>query len=358
MKQWVVDERSAGFDESIRAASQYIQQGKLVAFPTETVYGLGANALDETAVRRVFAAKHRPADNPLIVHIAEVSQLTPLLPSGYAPSVRERALMEAFWPGPLTMLFPASAAVAPSVHPGSELVGVRMPAHPIASALIRASGCPIAAPSANRSGRPSPTSAADVIEDLAGEIDGLLDGGACGIGVESTVLTVLEDKVIILRPGGITQEMISDVMDIPVVYDAHLMGADKPPLAPGMRYRHYAPDARVHVWWGEAPDIYAAMCTLLLDEDSMYSHPPMRPAVIAPDDFLSRYTFPSGVRLIPFHHEMYADELAQHLYSQLRACDHDGITDILVHGVNPARGIGTAVMNRLQKAAEGRSFRV
>ncbi|MFB5191006.1 L-threonylcarbamoyladenylate synthase [Alicyclobacillus fastidiosus] len=359
MQRWTLGEDDVRNQESLAQAADMLRVGKLVAFPTETVYGLGANALDEEAVQRIFAAKGRPADNPLIVHIADERQLADLLPTEYMPGRVEKQLMDAFWPGPLTLLFPVGQQVARSVHPGTETVGIRMPDHPVAQSLIRLGGVPIAAPSANTSGRPSPTTAAAVEEDLADAIDGLVDGGPCGIGVESTVLLVDDERATILRPGGVTQEMIANVIDLPVVYDANVTDAKAPALAPGMKYRHYAPNASVHVWWGEPEDVYGAMLALLIDDEAPSARPLPKAAVIAPDDFLSRYEFPIARELQqPLPHEAYADALAKSLYQLLREFDHQGVTDILIHGVNPGRGLGTAVMNRLQKAAEGRVFRV
>ncbi|WAH39320.1 L-threonylcarbamoyladenylate synthase [Alicyclobacillus dauci] len=352
-------------DEHVRKqifenAGELIRTGKLVAFPTETVYGLGANALDETAVRRIFVAKHRPVDNPLIVHIENLDQLSALVPEGYQVDDRVQKLIDAFWPGPLTVILPVGPNVAPSVHPGQDTIAVRMPDHPVAQALIKASGCPIAAPSANTSGRPSPTSADAVAEDLADVIEGLIDGGPCGIGVESTVVVVEGERATILRPGGITQEMIADVIDVPVVYDAGSPSTDAAPRAPGMKYRHYAPEARVHVWWGDEEEIYAAMRTLLsTDDDALDDEPSMTVGIIAPADFLNRYEFPiPKSSQVGLDTEAYPEELAHDLYRLLRDFDHAGMTDILIYGLNPTRGIGTAVMNRLQKASEGRIFHV
>ncbi|GMA63563.1 L-threonylcarbamoyladenylate synthase [Alicyclobacillus fastidiosus] len=359
MQRWTLGEDDVRNQESLAQAAEMLRVGKLVAFPTETVYGLGANALDEAAVQRIFAAKGRPADNPLIVHIADQRQLADLLPAGYEPSHVEKKLMDAFWPGPLTLLFPVGQQVAHSVHPGRDTVGIRMPDHPVAQSLIRLCGVPIAAPSANTSGRPSPTTAAAVEEDLADALDGLVDGGHCGIGVESTVLLVDDQRAIILRPGGVTQEMIANVLDLPVVYDANVTDANAPALAPGMKYRHYAPNASVHVWWGDPEDVHRAMLELLIDDEVPSARPLPKASIIAPDDFLSRYEFPIARELQrPLPHETYEDALAKNLYQLLREFDHEGATDILIHGVNPGRGLGTAVMNRLQKAAEGRVFRV
>lgn len=359
MQRWFLEHQPEQNEPAVQAAGNFLKQGKLVAFPTETVYGLGANAWNEEAVKRVFHVKKRPHDNPLIVHIADVEQLYALLPATYEISLAERRLMDAFWPGPLTLVFPVGRDVASSVHPYSDTIAVRMPSHPVARAIIRASGCPIAAPSANTSGQPSPTTADMVVEDIGEDIDGIVDGGDADIGVESTVAVVDSERATILRPGGVTQEMIAKVIQIPVVYDANLIDLDTPPVAPGTRYRHYAPAARVHVWWGEPDDIYAAMLELLTAYVDDGSTNTIRAGIIAPNDFVSRFELPvARSSIAALTADNYADELAKYLYRLLRNFDRDGVTDILVHGVNPAHGIGTAVMNRLQKSADGRFFRV
>ncbi|WP_206885132.1 L-threonylcarbamoyladenylate synthase [Alicyclobacillus mali (ex Roth et al. 2021)] len=339
--------------EMLREPARSLRRGGLVAFPTETVYGLGANAMEEEAVRRIFAAKERPRDNPLIVHIARDDQLRDVIDENQPLQDDAVRLMRAFWPGPLTLLLPAGARLAPSVHPGQPLVGIRMPDHPVARALIAEAGVPVAAPSANRSGRPSPTAADDVEVDLGDRIDWLVDGGPCPIGVESTVLLLEPDCARILRPGGVTQEMIASVIDRPVLYAADAFDVAAAPLAPGMKYRHYAPDARVHVWWGEPQAIDEAMRAFLLeaaqDDDVMV------PALIAPDDFVRRFGWAlAEERQASLPADAYAEELARHLYRLLRAFDRAGATDVMVHGVDPAHGVGAAVMNRLHKASAGR----
>ncbi|GLG01998.1 threonylcarbamoyl-AMP synthase [Alicyclobacillus hesperidum subsp. aegles] len=336
-----------------------LRAGGLVAFPTETVYGLGANALDDTAVRRIFAAKQRPVDNPLIVHIANEDQLETCLPAGYQLRTDERKLMQTFWPGPLTLLLPAGPQIAPAVRPGQELVGVRMPNHPVARALIAEAGVPVAAPSANISGRPSPTVADAVAADLGGVIDWLIDAGPSAIGVESTVLLLEPDCARILRPGGITQEMIARTVQRPVLFAADVFDLDAAPLSPGMKYRHYAPNARVHVWWGEEAAIASAMRAFLEGEGDGADAATTIPALIAPQDFVSRFEWhlpPARMAALPA--DDYAANLAHALYDLLRRFDKVGATDILVYGVDPAHGISTAVMNRLQKAASGRVRRV
>lgn len=230
-------------DASLSLASDLLAKGELVAFPTETVYGLGANALDEEAVRSIFAAKGRPADNPLIVHIWNRAQLQELC----EVSTEAEKLMDAFWPGPLTITLPKKEKVPSVVTAGLPTVAVRMPSHPAAAALLQACNLPIAAPSANRSGKPSPTTAQHVLQDMEGRIPLILDGGSCDVGVESTVVGWQDGKLCIYRPGGITEEMLRKV-----VGEVTLAGSILRPLeqgekvlSPGMKYRHYAPEGQV-----------------------------------------------------------------------------------------------------------------
>ena len=239
-------------DESLSRAGELIRAGGLVAFPTETVYGLGANALDADAVRRIFEAKGRPGDNPLIVHISRVDQLSPLITG--APSPAARALMDACWPGPMTLIFPKSPAVPAEVTAGLDTVAVRFPVHPAARSLIEAARRPIAAPSANRSGRPSPTTAAHVLEDMDGRVPLILDGGACAVGLESTVIDVTGDTPRILRPGGVTPERIAEICGGVTVDDAVLrpLREGERPRSPGMKYRHYAPTGALTIVQGGA----------------------------------------------------------------------------------------------------------
>ena len=222
-------------EAALRQAAEWIRAGEVVGFPTETVYGLGADALNPQAVRKIFAAKGRPADNPLIVHIAELSQIRPLI-SGEI-SDRAAALAHAFWPGPLTMIFPKSDRIPQEVSAGLDTVGIRFPANEDARRLIQACGCPIAAPSANRSGRPSPTTAAHVLEDMDGRIPMILDGGPCQVGLESTVLDVTGEIPRVLRPGGVTPEMIAQVAGSCRVDESVMrpLKEGEKPRSPGMK---------------------------------------------------------------------------------------------------------------------------
>lgn len=351
MKRWNVESLSI---EEMRAHLQepaaLLRQGGVIAFPTETVYGLGANAYREEAVQRVFQAKGRPSDNPLILHIADVSMLPLVTPIAHALPESVEAAMASFWPGPLTIILPAHPDIAPSVRPGLDNVGVRVPAHPVAQALIRAVGCPIAAPSANLSGKPSPTSADDVWEDMTDRIDGVVDGGGCHVGVESTVVAIGLAEAIIYRPGGISREQLEDVLRIPVRFDTYLTSPDAAPKAPGMKYRHYAPEASVHVWWGEEQRVAEEMRRFL------QAHNPQRVACIVPAR-LERWFAAVPNTWSPSTDEPYEVSLSRALYGLLRRFDRAGVQHILVAGVDP-QGYGAAVMNRLQKAAEGRLQRV
>ena len=232
--------------EGISEAAEILKQGGLVAFPTETVYGLGGNGLDKEAAKKIYAAKGRPSDNPLILHVSSIEEVTPLVKT--LPE-KAKKLMEAFWPGPLTLVLPKSDIVPKESTGGLETVALRSPENALTLALIRACGFPIAGPSANLSGRPSPTEAAHVLEDLGGRIEGILEDGAVGIGVESTIVDLSEDSPTLLRPGAITIEDLEEVLGEKVAIDPTLLGKSMTegfiPKAPGMKYRHYAPKAEM-----------------------------------------------------------------------------------------------------------------
>ena len=326
--------------ESIEEAAQLIRDGELVGMPTETVYGLGANALDETAVRKIFVAKGRPADNPLIVHVSCLDEIAPLV-RGVPESARR--LMEAFWPGPMTLILPKSDAIPSVVSAGLDTVGIRLPSSEAARALIRAAGRPIAAPSANRSGRPSPTTAQHVFEDMDGRIPLILDGGASEVGVESSVIDATGEVPVILRPGGITPEMVERVLgDVRV--DEHVMS----PLAegdvvrsPGMKYKHYAPKAKTVIFDGEAERVIAAICARYDTAEASGE----RPAILGFDehDFGTRTRISLGSVKRP-------QDAAARLFGALRELDERGETVALCEAVE-ATGIGLAVMNRMGRAA-------
>ena len=241
-KRIIIEDRNHIKDEELKEAARILRSGGLVAFPTETVYGLGGNALDEDAARKIYAAKGRPSDNPLIAHVSCVEEVAPLVKE--IPEAG-RKLMEAFWPGPLTMIFPKSEKVPYGTTGGLDTVAIRMPDDPVANRLIALAGVPVAAPSANTSGRPSPTTADHVWQDMNGRIEMIIDGGPVGIGVESTIVDVSSAVPAVLRPGAITMEMLAEVLG-EVSVDPAILGplsADVRPKAPGMKYKHYAPKA-------------------------------------------------------------------------------------------------------------------
>ena len=338
----IIADMTRGIDGDMMAkAGQIIRQGGLVAFPTETVYGLGANGLDESASAKIYAAKGRPSDNPLIVHIARFSDLERI-----AEQIPDsaRKLADAFWPGPLTMIFRKSPEVPYGTTGGLDTVAVRMPDHPIALALIEAGGGYIAAPSANTSGRPSPTRAAHVAEDGEGKIDMILDGGDVGIGLEFPIVDLTEEKPVILRPGYINQKMLEDVIG-PVEMDRGLT-ADDPnvhPKAPGMKYRHYAPKASLTIVEGPAGAVMDKIRLLARQEEERGG----RVGIIATDETAASY--PVGiVKSVGTR----TDELSisSHLYGILREFDQLQVTRIYSEAFETPM-LGQAIMNRLMKAA-------
>lgn len=329
--------------------AQLLQQGRTIALPTETVYGLGADARNAEAVAAIFQAKGRPSDNPLIVHIADTQQLQSLVEPLSPLAV---TLMDHFWPGPLTIVLPARpGAVAPQVTAGLSTVAVRMPQHPVALALIRAANCPVAAPSANRSGRPSPTTAAHVLEDLDGRIDGVVDGGACGIGVESTVVELVDGVVHILRPGGVTTEQLLEVVDEVIVAD-ELVTLNNAPRSPGMKYTHYAPQGSMQLVQGAAEAVATFIQQCYVEAHAQGKKAAM--LVFAEHAHLYR-DYANDVHIIGR-----LDQLAtatHHLYAALRTFDEQGVQLIWAETC-PLEGLGHALMNRLRKAAGGNFMQV
>ncbi len=334
-------------EESLHKASLLLSDGQLVAFPTETVYGLGANALNREAVLSIFEAKGRPADNPLIVHIYSADQLEPLcdIPS-LAPT-----LMDAFWPGPLTLLFPKKDAVPMEVTAGLPTVAIRMPSHPAAQALLKTCALPVAAPSANRSGRPSPTTAYHVMEDMNGKIPLILDGGHCEVGVESTVLDICHGQPVILRPGGITKEMLEDVLHREVGLAGSILRPLKPDekaLSPGMRYKHYAPKGTVSLVEGREEEVVSAL-RLLCEKDLAAG---ISSCVLC---FTEHLPALESCRPHDLGSLRNASQAAHRLFDTLRLLDQEGIRTIYSE-VLPPRGVGLAVMNRLGRAAGFRTI--
>ena len=325
-------------ESSLKLAAELLKDGQVVGIPTETVYGLGADALNETAVRAIFAAKERPADNPLIVHVADFAELEPLC----HVNDMARKLNEAFWPGPLTMILPKKDIVPTVVTAGLESVAIRMPSHPVAQRIIRLSGCPIAAPSANRSGRPSPTQAQHVFEDMDGRIPLIIDGGDSDVGVESTVVSLTGDTAVVLRPGGITPEMIAAVLGECEVADSVMRplreGEEAP--SPGMKHKHYAPKAPMTLYAGQTAQVARRICaeydTAKEDGEAL---------ILAAHDHLPLY----GDRHV-FDLGPTAASAAHALFAALRYADTLGVHRVFSEAY-PEEGVGLALMNRMARAA-------
>lgn len=333
---------------AIRRAAAVLRNGGLVAFPTETVYGLGANALVECAVQGIFAAKDRPAYDPLIVHLAGREWLSDVA-AGVPPLACE--LADRFWPGPLTLVLPRHARIPSVVTAGGPTVAVRVPAHPVALALIRAAGVPVAAPSANRFGRLSPTQAAHVLDDLDGRIDLVLDGGPTPVGVESTVLSLAAPVPTILRPGGISREALEAALGQVDVLERALL-PDEGVSSPGTLTKHYAPRARLVLYRGGREGVLQAMdraASQLVDEGERVG------MLVADEDFAA---FDGATVLLQSvgAAEDLAD-VARRLFASLRALDQAGVSVILVRDFG-ASGLGLAIRDRLVRAADGRVLEV
>ncbi len=338
----VTIEREKLEDARLLEAAQILREGGLVAFPTETVYGLGANALNAEAAKKIYEAKGRPSDNPLIAHIAKAEDLAPL--------VREipeagRTLMETYWPGPLTLIFPKSDIVPYGTTGGLDTVAVRMPSDPIANRLIELAGVPVAAPSANTSGRPSPTRAQHVVEDMSGKIEMIIDGGEVGIGVESTIVDVSGDVPMLLRPGAITMEMLQETLGH-VEIDPAIQGPmskEIKPKAPGMKYRHYAPKAEMTLVEGQMEHVVAyinreAREALLAGK---------KVGIICTEE--SRELYPEGMLEVIGSRE-HEETVAHNLFAVLRDFDDRQVDCIFSESFSKDH-MGQAIMNRLCKAA-------
>lgn len=327
--------------EVIREAGDILKKGGLVAFPTETVYGLGADALQEEAAKKTYEAKGRPSDNPLIVHIADYEDLKKIAVN--IPAETD-ALAAHFWPGPLTMIFEKSDIVPYGTTGGLDTVAVRMPSDPVAAELIRAAGGFVSAPSANTSGRPSPTTAEHVLEDLGGKIDMVIDGGSVEIGLESTILDMTVEPPMILRPGAITADMFEEVIG-PVSVDETILGSEskKPPKAPGMKYRHYAPKARLAIVEGDLREEILAIRQLAYAA----SREGKKVGIIATDETLPFYKYGLVKDIGTRENEK---TIARNLYRILREFDDEDVDTIYSESF-AMQGIGKAIMNRLEKAA-------
>lgn len=348
-------ETETGGEAAIRVieeAAAVIRRGGLVAFPTETVYGLGAAALDARAVDGIFAAKGRPSTDPLIVHLADARQLDTVA-TDVTPEARR--LADAFWPGPLTLVLARQPAVPDRVTAGKPTVAVRVPSHPVARALLAACGAPVAAPSANRFSRPSPTTAVHVVAELDGLVDVVLDGGATPIGVESTIVDCSVSPPVLLRPGGVTREQLEAVVPTLVVLERYGR-ADQAQPAPGQLLRHYAPSARVTVYAGPVAAVQARLAAearhlsatgtrvglLVFEEDAM---------TLAPS--LAALASSGRILLRTFGRRNDLAVAARTLFDVLRQFEGDGV-DVILAAAPPVEGLGAAVLDRLTRAAEGR----
>lgn len=378
-KRIIIEDRNHIKDEELKEAARILHSGGLVAFPTETVYGLGGNALDEDAARKIYAAKGRPSDNPLIAHVSCVEEVEPLVKE--IPEAG-RKLMEAFWPGPLTMIFPKSEKVPYGTTGGLDTVAIRMPDDPVANRLIALAGVPVAAPSANTSGRPSPTTADHVWQDMNGRIDMIIDGGPVGIGVESTIVDVSSAVPAVLRPGAITMEMLEEVLG-EVSVDPAILGplsADVRPKAPGMKYKHYAPKADltlVEPGTGADRESGAEQVTGAEQKNGADRNTGAAPetgldetqlqAMIRKVRELSREKIEAGYKVgvicTDESRDCYTDgevrsigarksqaSVAHNLYALLREFDDLGV-DYIFSESFPKDHLGQAIMNRLSKAA-------
>ena len=337
--EWICWDADKGYrQEDLKRAAHILQSGGLVAFPTETVYGLGGDGLQPQAARRIYEAKGRPSDNPLILHISKVEELAALV-SGMPE--KAKPLMDAFWPGPMTLIFQKSKQVPYETTGGLETVAVRMPEHQAARQLIARAGVPVAAPSANLSGRPSPATAEHVKEDLWGRIDMIVDGGPVGIGVESTIVDLTEEVPVILRPGHITKKMIEEVAG-GVRMDPGLSGRDPAvrPKAPGMKYRHYAPKADMIVIQGAEEAVVRRIRELA------EQYPAEKVGILAAEESRSRY--PHGQVIAVGSRKEHTIE--QGLYAALRDFDRRGV-EVIFSESFPEEERSEAIMNRLLKAA-------
>lgn len=326
----------------IERAGQILREGGLVAFPTETVYGLGGNALLPESSRRIYAAKGRPSDNPLIVHIAETEELFSLAAEVPQPAL---TLAEAFWPGPMTLILKKSRAVPGQTTGGLDTVAIRLPSHPVARALIKAAGVPIAAPSANSSGRPSPTTAEHVIEDLFGKIDMIIDGGESDIGLESTIIDLTGEKPELLRPGFISEQAVTEVIGS-VEKDPSILASPAEgtaPRAPGMKYRHYAPAADMYLISGEKEKVREKIRLLVSEAGSRGE----KPAVICASQDAGCF---EGAAVFSVGSAEDEREIAHRLFSVLRETDKTGV-DIIFAEMLGGEQLDLAIKNRMLKAA-------
>lgn len=340
-KVWKIDQIKSDWHVQLAQPAALLSAGKQIAFPTETVYGLGADARSEEAVRGIFSAKGRPSDNPLIVHIYDRSQVHEL--TNCTNELAER-LMDQFWPGPLTLILPVRQGVLSNqVTAGLQTVGLRMPDHPIALELMRQAAVPIAAPSANTSGRPSPTLASHVLDDLQGKIEGIVDGGATGVGLESTVVEVSGQHIQILRPGGVTVEQLQACCPEASVTLETELESKEAPRSPGMKYTHYAPQGKLVIVKGES----AAVSQYIVQQVTMHAAE-NKCGVLCFKENAHHYEQADLVLSLGSVNQL--EQAASRLYEALRKFDEYGVTRIWSEA-STTEGIGAAFMNRLLKAA-------
>lgn len=338
MKSKYADLKQNANLDKIEEAAQFIKEGKLVLFPTETVYGIGANALDTNAVSKIFKAKGRASDNPLIVHICNTRMLEKLV---LEVGEIEKTLIENFWPGPLTIIFNRKPCIPNNVTAGLETVGIRMPSNKIARKLIELSNLPIAAPSANVSGKPSGTKIEDIIDELDGKVDYILDAGMVDIGVESTVIRVVENKVHILRPGKITKEDIESLR-IPVIIEKQIMEECDPHekvMSPGMKYRHYAPNTKCLL-------VYSDDNNKLVDKINEEIELEKNVLVVGKTSNLNKYKTENKLDMGES-----LEEISKNIFTLLRKVDKYKVNLVIIEGVKK-EGLGLAIMNRLIRACE------
>ncbi|WP_151410388.1 L-threonylcarbamoyladenylate synthase [Anaerococcus sp. Marseille-P9784] len=331
---------SKNIDENIiKKASDLIKNGELVAFPTETVYGLGADGLNENACKKIFEAKGRPSDNPLILHISNISMLYNLVEN---VDPKSKKLIDKCWPGPLTIIFKKSKIIPNIITAGLDTVAIRFPSNKIAQNLIEASNTPIAAPSANISGRPSPTRADDVYNDMNGKINLILDGGESDIGIESTVIDMSEDIPTILRPGFFTFEFIKEILS-DVKLDDSLVDNSKIPKSPGQKYKHYAPKAKMEVYLGEKSEEAIKTKALELEEKGL------KVGVLVFDQYKNDF---KDYFLISLGDKADLSYMSHVLFTSLRLMDMENVDVILAQGVEEIN-LGKSIMNRMKKSASG-----
>lgn len=333
-KKITVDEEY--YSSSVNELGEIIRKGGLVAFPTETVYGLGGNALDAEASKKIYQAKGRPSDNPLIIHVADAEDVYKYVKS---VSPFEKKLMDAFWPGPLTIIFLKKEIIPYETSGGLETIAIRCPAHEATRALIRAAGVPVAGPSANTSTKPSPTTADAVMHDMNGKIEAVIDGGASLIGLESTVIAVNDNKITIYRPGGITKEMLSLFGETEI--DRALVTENEKPKAPGMKYRHYAPAAPLVVYAGNIEKVEKHILAYTKQKDKVYGY------------FVSKETaalLPEKENVFVWGNRDDKKSLAHNLFQGLLFFNNHPVQKIIGEGTD-MEGIGLAIMNRLTKAS-------